>query len=100
MNAVETVYRVELRATYSAEFQQRRVAGLAIFGDPVFDDGPRLANAAAVENEPVFVPKVAHHRGSPQFGRALRTGHAYARFQFRAEILNKRGTAEASFKSA
>jgi hypothetical protein len=82
VNAMKAVQRIELRAAYSAEFQQRRVAGFAIFGDPVLDDGPRLTDAAAVEDEAMRIPQVAHHRWAAQFGGALRTGHAYARFQF------------------
>ena len=83
MNAMKPVYRIELRAAKPAKFQQHGVAAFVVFLDPIFNDGPRLTDAAAVENEPMGVPQVPHHRRAPQLRGATRASHAYPGLEFR-----------------
>ena len=100
VDAVQAVVGVELLAAQPAAFQQGAVAAFAVLGDPIFDDRPRLADAPAIEDEPVFVPEVADHRGPPQLHRAARTAHAHLFFEFGAQGVDDPGLAEALLEAA
>lgn len=82
---MQAVGGVQLLAAHAAAFQQIRIVFVAIFADPLLDDRPRLADPAAVEDQPMFVPKVAEHRGAAQPGGAARAVHPHPLFEFRGQ---------------
>ncbi len=85
VDAVQPALRVELLAAGAAALQQLGVARRPVFDQPRLDDAPRVADAAAVENQLMFVPQVANHGRPPQQGGAARAAHAQLVLQLDAE---------------
>src|SRR5262249_13151308 len=87
---VKAVLRIKVLCQGSATGEDRGILLATVLGNPIFDQPPRLAHAAAIQKQGMFRPQVFSHLRPAKLHLATWTAQADAVLELRTPFRDER----------